>query len=327
MRAVVDDGAMANALNVDTYEAAKAILGELAWFPPRALHGEQLPRAVNMVMKWGGQPGGVWRRELLEAELCEWGEDTLALSGKLSRRRYTALFRAGLRRLLVVPLALGLAVVLVLSGTPSHRRSMCPTPPFFSSLPLKLFSGTPLPPSVDALMPPDTVLRHALPPSLDVPDGRLTLLPRHSSARVSPAFSLSLALPSSASHSAGPPGPLGYICRDSFSLFYSFPPHFHSPTTRPSAMSQLSPEKKKRTTFVENWYYCETARPLRHALVGPPTTMADRRDEGDEWAGPAVDKGDVKAKSGADKAVVREGSNVDKGDPQLWQNGAAVGLA
>jgi hypothetical protein len=79
-------------------------------------------------MERGGQPGGVWRCGLLEAELCEQDEDTLAFSGMPSCRHYAALFHVGLPCLLVVPLALALLAL------PSSDPSALPgaaTAPFF----------------------------------------------------------------------------------------------------------------------------------------------------------------------------------------------------
>ncbi|KAJ7140476.1 hypothetical protein C8R43DRAFT_822860, partial [Mycena crocata] len=59
--AVVDDGAMANAIDSDTYEAAKRQLGELAWTSRvlRMANGELVPSRGC----WNGDVclGGVWR--------------------------------------------------------------------------------------------------------------------------------------------------------------------------------------------------------------------------------------------------------------------------
>ncbi|KAJ7436178.1 hypothetical protein FB451DRAFT_1379095 [Mycena latifolia] len=63
---VVDDGAMAGVLDVDAYEAARQILGELAWSPRvlRMANGELVPSMGS----WTGEVnlGGVARRGTLE---------------------------------------------------------------------------------------------------------------------------------------------------------------------------------------------------------------------------------------------------------------------
>ncbi|KAJ7472504.1 hypothetical protein FB451DRAFT_959081, partial [Mycena latifolia] len=63
---VVDDGAMAGALDADAYEAARQILGELAWSPRvlRMANGELVPSMGS----WTGEVNlsGVARRGTLE---------------------------------------------------------------------------------------------------------------------------------------------------------------------------------------------------------------------------------------------------------------------
>ncbi|KAJ7775736.1 hypothetical protein DFH07DRAFT_680571, partial [Mycena maculata] len=66
LRVVVDDGAMANAIDTAAYEAAKQTLGELAWSPRvlRMANGDLVPSRGA----WSGEVvfGGAWRRGRFE---------------------------------------------------------------------------------------------------------------------------------------------------------------------------------------------------------------------------------------------------------------------